>query len=97
MEKYLKNVLLYQRSWWRREATTPGGRSCRQETPTLTQRNTACGGKGMPPLRKSELINRKGNTLRWLYIIQQDRPGYIHNCAVNCFFRGRTCLRLVLM
>ena len=52
MEKYLKNVLLYQRSWWRREATTPGGRSCRQETPTLTQRNTACGGKGMPPLRK---------------------------------------------
>ena len=34
-------MLWYQRSWWRREATTPGGRSCRQEKPTLTQRNTA--------------------------------------------------------
>ena len=44
-------VVLDQRSWWRRDATTPGtvlvsAKWCRQ----LTQRNTARGGKGMPPL-----------------------------------------------
>ena len=41
---------------------------------------------------------RDANTLATRTIVrQQDQPGYIHNCAVNCFYRGRTCLRLVLM
>ena len=54
---------------------------------TINTTTTARVGKGT--LTHSHSATRN---LSWLHIIQQDLPGYIHNCAVNCFFRGRTSL-----